>query len=160
MRRLSYLLVAAMAVATLDCAHAALAADLPQQAVAGEAAVRDRLISLERRSWVAWQNHDGAYFDRFLSADHVEVGPRGVTDKASVVAGVSSPACKVDGYALGDMQYTRIAADTAVLVYRAEQMTTCGGVNVPSPAWATSVYVERDGQWQNILYQQTPAAPG
>ena len=32
------------------------------------------LIALERASWVAWQGHDGAFFDRFLSDDHVEVG--------------------------------------------------------------------------------------
>ena len=51
-----------------------------------------------------------------------------------------------------------LGADSAVLVYRAEQSTTCGGAPVPSPAWATSVYVYRGGRWLNVLYQQTPLA--
>jgi hypothetical protein len=58
------------------------------------------------------------------------------------------------------MQYARIAKDTAALIYRAEQDTTCGGVKVPSPVWATSVFVRRDGRWQNFLYQHSAAAPG
>ncbi|MEJ0049304.1 MAG: nuclear transport factor 2 family protein [Rhodospirillales bacterium] len=121
------------------------------------AAVHEQLAALEKQSWVAWANHGGTFFSEFLSDDHVEVGSRGVTGKASVVAGVASPACKVESYTVGDFRFTRIAADTAVLVYKAEQKTTCAGTPVPSPAWATSVYVRRDGRWLNVLYQQTPA---
>jgi hypothetical protein len=114
-----------------------------------------QLQKLEEQSWVAWKARDGQFFATFLSDDHVEVGFRGPTDKATVVAGVASPACVVESYALGKFQATRLAADTAVLVYHAEQKTTCGGVAVPSPVWATSLYVFREGRWQNALYQQT-----
>jgi hypothetical protein len=48
---------------------------------------------LESKSWVAWKNHDAAFFEQFLSDDHVEV--HGLTGKSAVVAGVCSPSCVV-----------------------------------------------------------------
>jgi hypothetical protein len=81
-----------------------------------------------------------------------------VSGKAQVVAFVASPACVVESYSLGAFRFQRVAEDAAVLTYRAEQKTACGGAAVPSPAWATSMYVNRGGRWLNVLYQQTPIA--
>jgi hypothetical protein len=127
---------------------------------ADDAQVRATLTDLETKSWVAWEGHDGKFFDGFLSDDHIEVGVAGPIGKKSVVAGVAGSGCSVASYKLGEMRFSRISRDTAVLVYRAEQDTKCGGVPVPSPVWATSVYVKRDGLWQNFLYQHSAAAPG
>jgi hypothetical protein len=118
------------------------------------------LIRLETGSWVAWKAHDGAYFRRFLSADHVEVQPNGPTAGAEAIAGfVGSGACSVASYTIGDFKLTRFGPDTALLTYRAEQDTTCGSVKVPSPVWATSLFVRREGRWTNALYVHTPASP-
>ena len=117
-----------------------------------------RLVALEQQSWVAWKARDAAYFKTFLSADHLEVGVGGVDGRDAVIASVGSPACHVQSYAIGQFRFLALSADAAVLVYRAEQNTTCGGVSVPSPAWATSVYVRRNGAWENAVYQQTPVA--
>src|SRR5262245_23569630 len=119
----------------LGVAHAAPLADDTQ--------VMATLVDLETKSWVAWQGHDGKFFEGFLSDDHVEVGFAGPIGKAPVVAGVTGAGCSVASYKVGDMHFSRINADTAVLVYRAEQDTKCGGKSVPSPVWATSVYVRR-----------------
>ena len=116
------------------------------------------LGALEKQSWVAWKARDAHFFESFLTANHVEIGPGGLANKAAVVASVGSPVCTVAGYSLGDFKFTQIGADTAVLNYRAEQQTMCAGVAVPSPVWATSVYVKRDGKWRNAIYQQTPAS--
>ena len=124
----------------------------------GDAALKDTLIDLERKSWVAWKGHDAAFFSSFLSDDHIEVGPRGILGKADIVAGVGSTACKVESYAVSDFKFTRIAEDTAHLAYRAEQKTLCGEYVVPSPAWASSLYVKRGARWVNVLYQRTPAS--
>jgi len=123
---------------------------------ADEAAVRD----LEARSWVAWQNHDAAFFEQFLSDDHVEIHGYGLAGKAAVVEGVRSPFCKVQSYALGPLSVTPVSADSMLVTYRAEQDTTCGKARVPSPVWASSVYARRAGRWVNVLYQHTPVTPG
>lgn len=116
----------------------------------------DTLQSLERASWVAWQARDSSFFSRLLSPDHVQVGPSGRVARAAVLAGVASPACVVRAYTLDSFRMTRLDEHTAVLTYHARQTTHCNGVAVPSPVWATSVYVFRDGRWLDALYQQTP----
>ena len=113
------------------------------------------LSTIERQSWVAWQHHDGNFFQNFLSDDHVEVGTTGIATKAQVVAYVASPACVVTSYAVDHFHVTRFDDNTALLTYRAEQNTTCGNAPVPSPTWVSSLFVRRNGRWVNALYQHT-----
>jgi hypothetical protein len=119
-----------------------------------EAIVRE----LESSSWVAWKNHDAAFFERFLSDDHVEVHGYGIVGKAAVVEGVRSPACVVQNYSLGPLSVTLVSPDSMLVTYRAEQDTLCGNARVPSPVWASSLYAKRSGRWVNVLYQHTPVA--
>lgn len=113
------------------------------------------LVELEKKSWEAWKNHDGKFFQQFLSDDHAEVGFGGVANKATVVAVVASPACVVKSYAIDKFELVRFDANTALLTYHAEQDTTCGGQVVPSPVWVSSLYLRRHGRWLNAVYQQT-----
>ena len=74
---------------------------------------------------------------------HVELGFSGVTDKATVVAGVASPGCVVKSFTVDKFQLTLFDAKTALLTYHAAQArrkdTTCGGTAVPSPVWVSSL---------------------
>ena len=108
-----------LALAVVAAAAPALAAGLD-----------DKLIALEKQSWVAWQGHDAAFFQRFLSDDHVEIQPGGPAGKAAVVAGVKA-GCQVASYSVDQFK-------------------------VPSPVWATSLFVRRGGSWLNALYVHTP----
>jgi hypothetical protein len=133
--------------------------DLPAPSAASLAAAPDSLeqllTAIERQSWVAWQNHDGNFFQNFLSDDHVEVGTNGIATKAQVVAYVSSGACTVKSYSVDHFHTTRFNDNTALLTYRAEQNTMCGKTSVPSPTWVSSLFVRRNGKWVNALYQHT-----
>lgn len=130
-------------------------------AIGGEkpdaAALKTQLIQLETQSWMAWKNHDGRYFEQFLSDDHVEIQPGGRAAKSDVVAGVASQACTVKDYSISNFALTVFSPTTALLTYRAEQQTVCGTTNVPSPVWASSLFVFRGGRWVNALYVHTPA---
>ena len=112
---------------------------------------------LETKSWVAWKAQDAAFFERFLSEDHVEVHGFGIAGRTAVVNGIRSAGCVVQSYSLGTFATAVVAPDAVLVTYRAEQDTRCGNSKVPSPVWATSLYVKRSGQWLNVLYQQTPA---
>ncbi|MEO8430798.1 MAG: nuclear transport factor 2 family protein [Acidobacteriota bacterium] len=125
---------------------------------AASTSLEETLTRLEKQSWEAWKGRDGKFFQDFLSDDHVEVGFGGPTDKATVVSGVASPVCVVRGYSIDRFHLTALDANTALLTYHAAQDTTCGGQPVPSPVWASSLYVRRAGRWWNALYQQTPTA--
>ncbi len=150
----SSLATAASAALVCVCAYAADGATSSTKT--GDDEIAKTLIALEKKSWVAWQSHDGAFFATFLSDDHVDVGARGVTDKKNVVAGVASGICKVEDYAVDQFHATRLSADTAVIAYHARQNTHCGSVAVPSPAWVSSLYVRRNGRWLNAVFQETP----
>ena len=136
---------------------ALIAATAARAGPAQDAALEKELIALETQSWVAWQGHDGPFFDRFLSADHVEVQLDGPAGKAGVVRTVSGGGCTVRSYKVDRFKLTRLAADSALLTYRAEQDTVCGAAHVPSPVWATSLFVRRAGRWENALYVHSPA---
>jgi len=126
-------------------------------AAAASPTTEQTLIDLETRSWAAWQKMDAGFWDHFLSDDHIEVsGYAGATGKKSVIDGIQSKVCHVASYKVDHFTFRQLAPKTAVLVYRAEQDTTCGGLKVPSPVWATSLYQLRDGRWQNVLYEHTP----
>lgn len=138
----------------LASAHAVCAAAADTDA---DAALRPMLVEMENGAWVAWKARDGKHYDRFLSADHLDIHASGPVSKADVVELVGSPICVVRSYTLGDMQYSRISSDTAMLLYRVEQDTTCGSTPVTSPTWVTSIYVKRGGRWLNFLFESAPA---
>ena len=122
------------------------------------ALLKRELVKLEMQSWEAWKNHDGKFFERFLSNDHVELGFGGLTTKASIVAGVASGVCQVRDYTLKNFELRMLGNDTALLTYYEAQETNCQGTTVPSPCWVSSLYMKREGRWLNVLYQQTQSA--
>jgi hypothetical protein len=126
-------------------------------AAAAPSATEKTLIDLETQSWAAWQRMDAGFWDRFLADDHIEIsGYVGAVGKKAVIDGIRSKVCHVASYKVDHFTFGQIDLKTAVLVYRAEQDTTCGGIKVPSPVWATSLYQLRGGRWQNVLYEHTP----
>lgn len=138
----------ACAVAVIALSSSPASADDPLEA---------QLIAMEKQSWVAWQNMDVPFWNRFLSADHVELnGYVGAMGKKGVVDGIASKACKVASYKVGNFTFRRFDARTALLVYRAEQDTMCGAVKVPSPVWVTSLFQKRGSRWENVLYGHSP----
>ncbi|MDQ2870937.1 MAG: nuclear transport factor 2 family protein [Acidobacteriota bacterium] len=163
MKTINALALAFAFLAAILLASSTVSAQTPPAGIASPApteldALRDSLVAMEKKSWEAWKNRDGRFFQDFLSEDHVEVGFGGVIGKAQVVAGVGSPVCVVKSYAVDRFRLTALDANTAVLTYYADQDTLCGGHPVPSPVWATSLYVRRGGRWWNALYQQTQTA--
>jgi hypothetical protein len=127
----------------------------PAQSV--DPALEKTLTVLEMQSWDAWKSRDSAFFQRFLSDDHVEIHPAGISNKAAVVASVGTPNCVVNSYSVGSFKLSVFNETTALLTYRAAQDTQCNGVAVPSPVWTGSLYIKRDGRWQNAAYQHTKA---
>jgi len=118
------------------------------------ATIKEQLIKLEKQSWEAWKNHDGKFFQDFLSDDHVEVGFGGVSNKAEIVSFVGSLVCTVKSYQLDQFELKMLDKNTALLTYREAQDTVCHNP-VPSPCWVSSLYMKRGDRWLNVLYQQT-----
>jgi len=116
--------------------------------------IKEDLIALEKQSWVAWQKRDGSFYQRTLSDDHVEVNSGGMATKKEVVDFVGSPVCVIKSYSVDNFNVTIFSADSALIVYHAEQDTTCNGKSAPSPTWVTSLYVKRGGKWLNAMFEE------
>ena len=118
------------------------------------------LIDLERQSWAAWQKKDLAFWERHLSADHVEMdGPDGPQDRTYVLKGVATRKCAVASYDLDRFTFRQLDADTAMLVYHASQLFACGDKRIPNVGWVTSLYQRRNGRWENVLFQHMVVPP-
>ena len=120
------------------------------------------LIALEKQSWAAWQKKDVSFWKRHLSADHVEMdGPSGPQDRNYVINGVASRKCDVASYSLDRFTFRPLGPRAAMLVYHASQEFLCGDKRIPNAGWVTSLYQQRRGRWQNVLFEHlviaTPA---
>jgi hypothetical protein len=155
MRSLSWAMLATLVAAPAASQAHGHGGRSPARA-ARPAPLEQRLIRMERDSWEAWQRQDAGFWRHFLSDDHLEFHRTGVSTREEVIAFIASRVCTVTRFSLGHFTFRRFDADTAVLIYRAEQTTSCGGQRVPSPVWATSLYERRHGRWVNALYGHTP----
>jgi len=143
--------------AIIACGVAFIAGATRASAQSVDRTLERELTLLEMKSWEAWKSRDSSFFRQFLSDDHVEIHPAGISNKTAVVASVGTPNCEVKGYSVGSFKLTVFNETTALLTYRAAQDTQCNGVAVPSPVWTGSLYIKRDGRWQNAAYQHTKA---
>jgi hypothetical protein len=119
-----------------------------------------QLVEREKESWAAWQNKDVAFWQRHLSADHVEIdGPDGPQDRNYVLKGVADRTCAVASYKIDQFTFRPLGADAAMLVYRAEQEFACGDKHVANVGWVTSLYARRNGRWENVLFEHLVVPP-
>ena len=122
--------------------------------------VEQTLTDREKQSWAAWQNKDIAFWQRHLSADHVEMdGPNGPQDRNYVLTVVAKRTCSVTNYKLDNFTFRRLGADAAMLVYHASQEFACGDKRIPNEGWVTSVYNRRNGRWENVLFEHLAVPP-
>ncbi|HWC56614.1 MAG TPA: nuclear transport factor 2 family protein [Sphingomicrobium sp.] len=118
-----------------------------------------QLTDMEKASWAAWQRMDVPFWENFLSDDHIELNSYlGPVGKQAVVGGISKKVCQVRSYKVDRFTFRQLDENIAILVYRADQDTSCGTVTVPSPNWATSVYRRKGQKWENVLFELTPIA--
>ncbi|OLB74504.1 MAG: hypothetical protein AUI14_23250 [Actinobacteria bacterium 13_2_20CM_2_71_6] len=111
--------------------------------------VESVLLSLKEQALAATKRGDGEFYRGYVADDAVAIVPVGVFDKAGIVAAMSAPGGGFQSTSITDTRVKVLNDDTGIVTYVAE-FPGRGSVFV------TTVYVRRDGQWQGVLYQQTP----
>jgi hypothetical protein len=145
--------IVASALTLLIIASLALA-----QAKAGNAAVEQTLIDMEKQLWEAWKNKSAEAFGRHLGDNFIIVEQFGVARGKSVVVNqITSAACDVTSYSLSDTKVDWLTKDMALVTYKADQDATCGGQKIPSPVYAASLWQKKNGQWLSVYHQETVA---
>ena len=112
----------------------------------------------ETAAWEAVKQKDWDSFTKLMADDYIEVADDGVHDKAASVQLVKD--FDLSDYTLSDWKMTPIDPNTVLITYTANVTGKFKGEPVPAGPWReSSAYVNRNGQWLAIFYQETRSQP-
>jgi hypothetical protein len=115
----------------------------------------DDISAKEKAAWDGFKRKDEAAFKKYLLPDYFGVTAGGVSDTAQSLNGMKDT--ELSDYTLADWKLTTIDKDAVLLTYTAtNEKATYKGKPVPTgPYYEASVYLNRNGEWLNIYYQET-----
>ena len=127
-------------------------------AVPAAAGLTEDLLAMEKAQWTAWSKADGAALAKFITEDHnhTVAGIGSVAGRDAVISSVNALKCEVKSFDFKDAKLRQVAPTVAILTYTATQDTTCEGTKLPPKIRSTAVYVQKDGKWLSVNYQETP----
>lgn len=111
--------------------------------------------SLLRKLNDAFVKKDVETMKLLMSKDHV-----GILNRGQRMTGAEQRNSLGDlhltEYTEHDVQFTMPAKDQVIVTYQANQKGTWKGRALPSPIMVSAVWANRNGKWQEVLYQETP----
>jgi len=155
---LAALLVAIAACSTEPPATAPTTNANSARATKPTAAITEADATREKATWDALKKKDFDAFANMATTDYIEVGGDGVFDKPGIIAYLKD-------LTLTDATFTNwkllpIDKDAYLLMYETKMTGTFKGTAIPAgPYRSTAAWVNRDGKWQVIYYQETLASP-
>jgi hypothetical protein len=136
--------------ANTDTSNANKSGDMKSTAGPSEAA----LEAIEKASWDDIKKKDWDALGKLLASDFTEAVDSGVHDKAATLAAVKD--LDLSDVTYSDWKMTAIDKDAALLTYKTTLKGKYKGQDVPpGPYYEASAYVNRNGEWVGIYYQET-----
>jgi hypothetical protein len=112
------------------------------------------LVAKEKSAWDTFKKKDADGFKKLLAADYLEVTDSGLKDTAATVASMSD--ITIDDVTFSDWKMTPIDKNAALLTYKVTVKGKVKGEDIPpGPYFEASAYVNRNGDWVAIYYQET-----
>jgi len=110
----------------------------------------------EKASWDDIKKKDWDAFGKILTSDYLEALDDGIHDKAGTIEAVKN--LELSDVTYSDWKMTTIDKDAVILTYTTNVKATYKGQPVPpGPYHEASAYVNRNGEWLSIYYQETLA---
>ena len=109
-----------------------------------DAAANEKLV------WDALKSRNYDAFGSYLASDSLNIEPDGVYDKAGSVKGVSM--ADFSRTELSDWKTVKFNDNASVVTYTVKMPGT-----KPEKEYHSTVWARRDGKWQALLHQGTPA---
>lgn len=105
----------------------------------------------------AFVTRDAGVLKKLMTEDHVSItsyaGKEGRDKQIEALANF-----KIEKYSTERMKAQVVTKDSVLLTYVVKYQGTYQGRALPARALASSLWVLRDGQWREALYQETPIA--
>jgi uncharacterized protein (TIGR02246 family) len=126
-------------------------ADVPKDNAA-ETEVQKAITALN----TAFERRDANAIRHLMTDDHVSVTAYygGPMSKAQQLASLSD--LNLSEYAAVKLQVRFLSKDVALVTYWLTQKGTFKGKEVPPQNYASAVWVNRNGKWLEVFYQDTP----
>jgi len=113
-------------------------------------------IAKEKSVWATLVKKDLDAFGSMLASDYIEVGDENTFDKASVIVYLKD--LEISDPSFSDWKVMPIDKDAMLLTYNVTVKGNFKGKEFPpGPYRASSAWVNRDGKWLAIYYQETLA---
>ena len=107
--------------------------------------------------FTAWGKKDAETFKKNMTADGVQIGSSGVyKDLESILKAMGKQSCDMRNFRAEGVAIRKLSQDVVVLNYIFTQEVTCDGKKLPSRLAATSIYVQKGGNWLSTLYHESP----
>ena len=116
--------------------------------------VSRQVINLEKLAWELAKKKDRGSLGKLLSEDYTEIIDDGVFDKAHLLAYLND--VTLTRYSLSDVKVKKLAPNVVLLVYQAAVAGEYKGSGFQADNNVASLWMNRGGTWQNVLFQETP----
>jgi hypothetical protein len=113
-----------------------------------------QVVNLERLAWEMARKKDRDSLGKLLSEDYTEIIDDGVFDKAHLLAYLKD--VTLTRYSLTHVKVKRLAPDAVLLVYQVIEAGEYKGSGFQADNNVASLWMNRGGAWQNVLFQETP----
>jgi hypothetical protein len=124
------------------------------QGAMDKAGAEKALMANEQKVNEAFQKRDTAAFRSLVAADGISVDSGGITmglaDIEKMMASMT-----VTEFQISDMKVHWLDTNTAVVVYKWTGKGTAMGQAIPSPTYASTVWVNSGGKWMAHFHQES-----
>jgi hypothetical protein len=132
-----------------------VAAEAPKDYQADRAKLQDTVTTLEKQGWEALKKQDVEAFKKLTADDFVGTfGDGSRVTKTELVKLL--PDFRITDYALEDVKMLRFNQGAVMLTFKAVYDSELKGEKAKNSVLASSGWVQRDGTWLNVFYQETP----
>jgi hypothetical protein len=106
----------------------------------------------------AFAKQDVPTIKRLMAEDHVAITPyyNGLATKEEQLKTLAE--LKTSGYKSSQLKIALIAKDTARITYQLSQKGTYKGKELSAISYAAAIWVNRNGMWLEVFYQETALA--
>jgi hypothetical protein len=152
--------ICVMAVMLAAC-QAVQPAGASPQAEAWLAQQKAEVVEHELGTFDLYINRDWETLDAWTASDYLGVGVDGsYVDRATMMAGLQDEKLTVLPPELGEIQVLMITPDAYMVTYPLNFNGVYDGSEFSNPRTVSSLWVKRDGTWQNLfLAEEERAAP-
>jgi ketosteroid isomerase-like protein len=115
------------------------------------------MLEMDKKAFEAWKNKDAKWFEENTADNFTMQDMDGkIVNKAESIKMIAGHNCVVNSYSLSDEKLTMIGNDTAVLTYKADADSTCGGEKQPTPVTAATAVVRSGDRWKAVWHNEVP----